>query len=360
MFQAFIDWFQGMPGWASAELALIGFVLSMLGLLMVRQQKLSWYLVPLLSICLMMAYMNSMLPEFHSWLIASRPHWSLLHAFQVPGLYSLTVQLVFMGILYGALSLMVFFCFALWSLLSFRWDRFQILWMRGIQESWLVLWFVVMTVVMLQMVSLFLPVLSFEYLEQVLQCLGVLFVLQLSVRMLDSAHFQKSQDFMLLNFWMGILMLSALWIPLGYQYQQGVLSFQQFFWQQMLSFFVMMLAYGFMSGFLLSARFARRQRSASSLGWLKQKVYRVVKRRDSLVYIGTFVAASVVILSYAVSHFLSLLVLFPLFFVGYFMLFCWNDFQEDLRKKGWLVEDRRETEPEQIPSLVSFLRHSHR
>ncbi len=359
MINTFFLWFREMPAWASAEFALLGFVLLMLGILLHRQQKLSWYLVPLLTISMMMAVMNTLLPDFHSWLISTRPDWSLLHAVQNPGFYALTVQLLFMGIYYGLLSLMVFFFFALWSLLSFRWDRFQILWMRGTCESWLVLWFVGITVLLFQVVSLGVPVMTLEYMELVLQALGVLFVLQLSVRMLDSAHFQRSQDFLLLNFWMGMLMLTSLWVPLAYQYQSGVLSFSAMFWQQLLSFFVMMLSYGFLAGFLLSARFSRRRRSAESLGWLKQGLYTVIKRRETLVYMGTFIAAFLVVLSFAVAEYLSLLLLFPLFFVGYFLLFCWNDFQEDLRKKGWLVQDRREVDPETIPSLVSYMKHSH-
>ena len=287
------------------------------------------------------------------FLVSYRSDWSILYLTEHPSLVSFLTLLVFYFLVYSVLAIALTVILDFWCLITFRWQRLRTILHRSVTQSWFVGVFSLVSVATPFLWQALAGNLQQEVFVFLFQFFSFLFLLQLVLRLIDTAYLSTPRQLMEFVFFTSLLFYVG-----GFSYE--AISFltneqvfaQSFFLRQFFLFFLLMLLMGFLGHFFVRAWFASalfldhaHRQTSLLLNWTSRLFF---SSRDS-VYAYRMVFGGIVLVLFLGTSFLFLayqgyiLVLIPAFFLCYFLLFVVLDQQEDLRVRGDLVDKRIES-----------------
>jgi len=326
MWQLFLDRFSAVPGWTVGSGVVMALMLVLLLFSFFRNVRtLAWFsLASLLTAGIFLLTIRSF-PLLTDWLVSYRSDWSLLYLSQTIRASTLLIHFIIYFSIYSVLAIVLILSLGIWSLLTFRWQRWRIILQRAFSESWLVFFFAFFSVLIDVIFGALLPIMKFDVLSGVFQLMTFLFCLQLFLRLTDTAYLRTPQLFMEFTF------ASGLWMLL-FRFVADLVSFlgqtsptadmaKSLFLNHLFSFFLGVLLLGILAHFFVRTIFSRTHK--------QQKI--------PLGVVSTAVLGAVFLLLVFGEWYLALI---PAFFLGYFLQFYLLDRQDDWRVKGDLMSKR--------------------
>lgn len=287
------------------------------------------------------------------FLVSYRSDWSLLYLTQNPSIVSFLTLLVFYFLVYSVLAIALTVVLDFWCLITFRWQRLRTILQRSVSQSWFVGFFSLVSVLIPFLWQLLAGNLQQEVFVLLFQFFSFLFLLQLLLRLIDSAYLSTPRQLMEFVFFTSLLFYFGdfSFQAIGFLTNEQVFA-QSFFLRQFFLFFLLMLLMGFLGHFFVRAWFAsaffldHAQRQTSLLFHWTSRLF--FSSRDG-VHAYRMVFGGIALILFLGVFFLFLayqgfiLILIPAFFLCYFLLFVVLDQQEDLRVRGDLVDKRIES-----------------
>lgn len=340
-------WFWGLGGLLLVVLGLIFFSFFR------NIRNLAWFSFASLFAAALYTSSIAFYSPLLDFLVSYRSDWSLLYLTQNPSLVSLLTLLVFYFLVYSILAIALTVLLDFWCLVTFRWQRLRTILQRSISQSWFVGFFSVVSVVTPFLWQLLAGSLQQEIFVVLFQFFSFLFLLQLVLRLVDSAYVSSPRQLMEFVFFSSLLFYVGGFIYDGVLFLTNDQVFAQaFFLRQFFLFFLLMLLMGFLGHFLVKAWFASalfldhyHRQTSLLFSWTSRFFF---SSRDG-VYTYRMVFGGIVLTLFLGVLFLFLasqgflLILIPAFFLSYFLLFVLLDQQEDLRVRGDLVDKRIES-----------------
>lgn len=333
-------------------------VLGLLLFSVIRQRRLLWFYGASAVMALVFSGFQYGLPRLLELLASYRSDWSLLFLNQNVSFVTLLTQGVFLVLWYALIGLVLFLTLELWSLVSFRWQRLRIIFDRVLRQSWYVVFFGLMTLIMNVFTGILVDGLSQAQLLSVLQLGTLLFSLQFFVRLCDNAYLHTPKLLMEYLYATGLMVLLSHFVTDWlWAFEQEQFFLKSLFLQQMLSFFLVLLLLGILGTFFVRALFASAfflqhyHRQTTVMRVWTSRILLSQKDRDyrgqrMMMGMGLSLLVGFIFVELILME--LYLVFVPLFFLAYFLLFVLLDRQDDMRLRGDIVDKRIESEVSQV------------
>src|SRR5690606_6377768 len=336
------------PWWMTGSILLFLTALSFFFYSFFRHARsLGWfYVAAVLGGAIFMGFFF-LLPDVLEYLAAYRADWSLLYLLQTWTFRSLLTEFVLYCFLYSAFGIFLLIGLQIWALFSFSWKRVQVIYLRAVQQSWFILFFSLLTMVLSRLEGILFFEVTWMSSLNVLFLLFFFFYLQFFLRLLDSARFHVSQLFLEFVYALGfvVLIFSFSWDWYDFLVYQEE-SIYQLFLSHLFLFFLSVLLLGMFATFVIRSFFISpfflphlAQKKPFLLGIMSTPARELCYTRG-YVFLGVLCSVLMGFVFIAVHEWGLYLFEVLLFFAGFFVLFYLLDRQEDMRIKGDLVDQR--------------------
>ncbi|MDP2691688.1 MAG: hypothetical protein Q8O95_04780 [bacterium] len=354
MWQILLERFLANPWWGGGSVVLFALVLAVIVYSFFRNvRRLSWYYGAALIVAVIWGAFVMWVPGFLESLVVYRTDWSLVYLVQAGSASALLSQLVFYLLVYGGLAVGVLLGIALWSVVTFRLERLKSLFRRSFSMPWGVILFSLLSLFLSYLWILLFEGMAFDILISLLELMSFLFVIQYFIRLVDTAYLNTPQIFMEFVWVSGLMMLFVSflfsWSDTLSSPDLALLSARNFFFHELFVFFLGVLLLGFLTTFLVRSVFASQfflEHSFRRIPFLSgffSRLFSPLHQKaygDQRVFIGIVVSVFTGFFFLMMVHQQWYLLLVPFFFLGYFVLFCLLDRQEDMRVRGDILEKR--------------------
>lgn len=348
IWQLFLETWRFDPWWMTGSLLLFLTAFSFFLYSFFRHiRTLGWfYVAAVLGGAIFMSFFF-LLPEVLEYLAAYRADWSLLYLLQTSTVRSLLTEFVLYCLLYSVFGIFLLVGLEAWALLSFSWKRMKVIYLRAVHQSWFILFFSLLTIVLSRLGGSLFTEVSWVSSLNVLFLLFFFFYLQFFLRLLDSARFHVSHLFLefvyALGFVVLILSFSFDWYAF-LVYQEG--SVYQLFLSHLFLFFLSVLLLGMFATFVIRSFFIspfflhHLAKKTTFLSVLMNNSARELFYTRGYVFLGVLCSVVMGFLFITIYEWELYLFQVLLFFAGFFILFYLLDRQEDMRIRGDLVDQR--------------------
>lgn len=358
MWSLFLERLAVDPLWVSGSMGLMLLVVVFLIVSMVRHRRLAWFYGAAVVMAMVFVALQYLLPEILETLVSYRSDWSLVFLTQNMTALTLVTEWLFLLLWYGLSGLILVLALGFWSLITFRWQRLKIVMERALHQSWFLLFFSVLTLIMNILTGYLVDTLSLGHLMAVMQLGLFLFFVQFFLRLVDNALLHTPRILMEFLYASGMVLLLGHFVSdwlLAFEMEQFFLK--ALFLQQVFSFFLIVLILGLLGTFFVRALFASAfflqhyHRQTTVMRVWTSRVLLSAKDRDyrgQRILIGMAVSFVVGFVFLELILMELYLVFVPMLFLAYFFLFVLLDRQDDMRVRGDIVDKRIESEVSQL------------